>query len=697
MLEILALLCDNGFTSKRKEKESNMNFNTFKNAVAKQFERMQQHDLFRVSVDKDRLYNTYLENFPENTNPKFRERTEHDCSCCKQFIRAVGDVVAIIDGKVESIWDIKIPKETAYQTVANALSKFIKSEKISDVFLHYERTAGTDKTFEQMTNNVKTWEHFFVNINSKFVAKNADIPSTIGDRRSSHDVMLRGLASISTDAIDTVIELVAQRSLYRGEEHTFAINGFKKLKKEFDKLATDSEKDLFVWAKEASTPASISKIRNTVIGSLLVDLSEGKDLEAAVGSFEAKVAPMNYKRPTSLITQSMIDKARKKIEELGRTSALERRSATIHDITINNLLFADRSAQRIINGDVFDDLATQVGTPTKSLSKVEEVPIDRFISEILPLAESIEIMFENKHVNNLMSLVAPVHPTAGGLFKWNNNFSWSYNGEVTDSIKERVKKAGGNVSGDLCCRLAWFNFDDLDFHMKEPDGYEIYFGNRSRTSNSGGKLDVDMNAGCGRTREAVENIFYDSKRTMKEGVYSLQVHNYSKRESIDVGFAVEMDFMGKVHRFVHDKAVRDNTTVVVVEFKYTHKDGIEIIKSLPSTESVSTVWGLPTQTFHKVNVMMLSPNHWDDKSIGNKHFFFMLDGCKNSGNARGFFNEFLTEELNEHRKVFEVVGGKMTVAESDEQLSGLGFSSTQQNTLICRVKGKFTRTIKIVF
>jgi hypothetical protein len=36
-------------------------------------------------------------------------------------------------------------------------------------------------------------------------------------------------------------------------------------------------------------------------------------------------------------------------------------------------------------------------------------------------------------------------------------------------------------------------------------------------------------------------------------------------------------------------------------------------------------------------------------------------------------------------------------ASGDEQLSGLGFSSTQKNTLLCRVKGSFTRTIKIMF
>ena len=52
------------------------------------------------------------------------------------------------------------------------------------------------------------------------------------------------------------------------------------------------------------------------------------------------------------------------------------------------------------------------------------------------------------------------------MFKWNNQFSWSYNGDMADSMKERVKQAGGNVTGDLCCRLAWEDKNDLDFEVR---------------------------------------------------------------------------------------------------------------------------------------------------------------------------------------------------------------------------------------
>jgi hypothetical protein len=95
---------------------------------------------------------------------------------------------------------------------------------------------------------------------------------------------------------------------------------------------------------------------------------------------------------------------------------------------------------------VFDELAKEAPMDIKKLDKVEGVDINTFLTDILPSADKIELMMGNNHTNNLMSLIAPKHPEAKGIFKWGNNFSWTYNGEVADSMKARVEKAGGNVS-----------------------------------------------------------------------------------------------------------------------------------------------------------------------------------------------------------------------------------------------------------
>ena len=673
-----------------------MDFKQFKIPVAKQFERLSKHPLFRADVDKDVLWSTYLESFPPDSNPIYRERREYDCSCCRQFVRAVGDLVAIVDGVVVSIWDVTC-EEPAYQTVANALSSLVKGRPIANAFLNVEPVAGTDKSFEQLTDSVTTWNHFFVNIPAPFVCRGTDIGPRLSESRALHDVLYRSLTELTDDAVDTVLDLIAQNSLYRGDENKYAVSTFRTLKREYAALTDETARHAFVWSRIKDLPASVAKIRNTAIGTLLIDLSEGLEMEQAVRKFEAVVAPANYKRPTALVTKKMIESAKKTLEELGLISALERRYARLDDISVNDILFADRSAKKILAGDVFDSLATKASGKPKSLDRVEEVPIETFIQEILPRAESVELLVENRHAGNLVSLIAPVNPTANVLFKWGNKFSWSYSGDVADSIKERVKKAGGSVTGDLLCRLAWSNYDDLDLHMIEQSAYEIYYGNRQSRSPSGGMLDVDMNAGRGHTREPVENIFYASRSMMREGMYRLFVHQFNQRETIDVGFEVEFDWLGTVHRFVYDKPVRQDERVGIVEFKYTREGGIEIIQSLPSTQTSKTVWSLKTQDFQRVNVVCLSPNYWGERGVGNRHYFFMLDGCRNDGTARGFYNEFLHESLTPHRKVIEMVGAKMRTEESTEQLSGLGFSSTQRNDVLVRVRGSFTRTVKVLF
>ena len=59
------------------------------------------------------------------------------------------------------------------------------------------------------------------------------------------------------------------------------------------------------------------------------------------------------------------------------------------------------------------------------------------------------------------------------MFKWDNKFSWAYNGDVTDSIAERVKEFGGSLEGDLRISLSWHCGDDLDLHLIEADQNEI--------------------------------------------------------------------------------------------------------------------------------------------------------------------------------------------------------------------------------
>lgn len=709
-----------------------MDFLELKKPVVGQFDQMKRRELFCVDVNRDELWAKYLASFPEGTDPIFRKRTEHDCSCCRRFVKTIGPVVTIENGELKTIWDGKF-NDPVYRAVASAMSEFIKSKAVGNPFLHYEEQVGLDSNFERspIDGDIE-WRHFHVSLprgsnsgTSDVFCPKTDIATRLSRARSTKDVFLRSLRELSLDSLETVLDLIAANSLYRGDEQKFVVQSFQKLKVEFDRLP-ESQQDFFAWSKVSTLPGSVTGIRSSAVGNLLINISENMDLEVAVGKFETMMDARNYKRPTALVTPKMVEAAREAIAVLGLTDSLERRHARLTDIKMNDILFSDKTARKVLGGDVFDSIATKATIP-KNLDRIETIPIEKFLTDVLPRIDSMEIMVEPRHAPNFVSLIAPMFDSSKALFKWKNRFSWSYSGNVTDSIKEKVKRAGGSVTGDLCCRLAWYNGDDLDFHMIEPGGrgrgkYEIRFGNKRILSPAGGMLDVDMNGGDGsNTVDPVENIFYAKREKMIEGEYELFVHQFSKRgDPLKGGFEVEFEWLGETTRFVYEKNLSQGSRVVVVKFTYSKKDGVVITDSLRGSGSEAKpgapIWNVPTRQFQKVTVMMNSPNHWEDSGsgTGNKHWFFMIDGCQNTEGARGFYNEFLADEplviadplveggtrtinLKDHRKVIELVGLKMTVPPADNQLSGLGFSSTQRNDLLIKVKGNFTRTVKVEF
>ncbi len=670
-----------------------MVFTDIQAAVAKHFKGMSEKRLFSTRVDKTKLWEHYLSSFPPGSNPLYKARTEHDCSCCRHFIKTLGGVVNILNGKFVTLWDFDI--KGPYQEVADAMAVYVRGLPIDNIFLHPQNLVGTAKNRQLLEDSsVKMWDHFYVNLPATGIMDKAQIGTALGKARTKHDVMKRGLLELSSDAIDTVLELIDQNSLYRGEEHKFTVQEFCKLQLTFKKIKDKERQDLFVWENMVDVHDAVASIRGSAIGTLLVDLSEHKEMQDAVDAYERKVAPENYKRPTALVTKAMVAKAQQTINELGLTTALERRYAKLDDLTVGNFLFANRDTKKALN--VFDEIAAGTTVDVKKLGKVEDIPIADFIERVLPKAQTVEALFENQHTGNMVSLVAPVDPTAKRLFKWPNGFSWSYVGDVADSIKERVKAAGGDVTGDFRASLSWFNYDDLDLHLKGPNGLYIWFGDKGHMP-SRGKLDVDMNASGSLSLTPVENITFPKREWMLEGEYQLFVNQYNQRDTKNGGFEVEMEFDGVIHSFAWPNAVKVRQNVAVCKFRYSRKDGLTITESLASKQTSKTVWGLSTQTFHKVRAVMLSPNQWDGREIGNRHWFFMLDGCIHDGPARGFYNEFLDESLSPHRKVLEMVGARMKTENADNQLSGIGFSSTKRGQLLCRVAGSFTRTVKVLF
>jgi len=671
------------FLKNNKLKYKNM-FKIVKQQLQDNFQKMlslSEH-LFYVTIDREVIWDNYLQAF------ELEEQQSHNCNCCKSFLRQYAGIISIIDGKRVSIWDnMEVPDE--YKASILNLSNYIHSLPITDVFVNESSKCGTAENFDAVRQ--VTWNHFALVLPNKFVKKLDLIDSFKGSKRTNKEMLQRALSELTIDAVDTVLDLIAQNSLYRGKESESILIQFSKLQKEFSTVTVSGNVENFLWLKSLEIPEALCRVRNTAIGTLLIDLSEGRELDSAVTAFEKVVAPSNYKRPTALVTPKMIESAKDKLIELGLIDSLERRFANETDLSVEDIIYTDKSSSIT---DVFGDMAKETLVNPKSLSKIEEISAKDFVEKVIPTSKSIEVLLENNHLPNMVSLITSVNSDAKSLFKWNNNFSWSYTGGITDSIKEKVKAAGGNVDGELRVSLSWFNYDDLDIHVTEPNGNRIFFNNR--ISLSRGQLDVDMNAGGRNSRTPVENIVLSMKDRMLDGNYKVEVNNFAKRESMLGGFIVQIECRGEIVDFEYDKSPADSGTINVVEFNYSKVNGITFKNDVKSNVISKEKWGVKTNQFTKVKKIMYSPNYWENPT-GNKHYMFFLENCISDEIARPFFNEFLKQEFDENRKVLEIMGGKMKVEHTDNQLSGVGFSETQRNHLIVKVDGNFKRMLKVNF
>lgn len=668
-----------------------------------------ENPLFITDADEDELYNLYLDSFPAGTNELFRKRREYDCSCCRRFVKNIGKPVAFDKNyNLISIWDFDA-KSAKYQPVVDTLAAYVKSRAIVNPYFVSRNMIGSGDMFgtemnyeyDENHNDVYTWDHFAVKIPQRFITSGDDVATKMAQWRDSANVFKRSLEELTMEAVDTVLELIAQNSLYRGKEFERSVKEFKHDKIDYDKLSVN-EKLAFVWLAPTYATAAQLRIRNTAIGTLLINLSEGMNVDAAVTAFEKVVAPANYKRPKAIFTKKMLEDAQKTVTELGYMSSLGRRFATLDDITANNILFCNRDAASRIAGatNPFEAMAKTVAIDPKKFNRAEEIGIDKFIKDVLPTATGLELFMENRFEKNMMSLIAPQDKTAPSMFKWPNGFSWAYTGNVTDSqIRENVKNAGGKVDGVLRFSIQWndkpgeWDENDLDAHCVEPNGFEIYYGDK-RDLRTGGNLDVDIiHPNCNKA--AVENITWSDIKKMKDGEYNFSVHCFSNRGG-KTGFRAEIEFDGQIYSFNYNIPLRQTQIVSVATVVL--KDGQFTIKEhLNSSTSSREIWGVNSNQFVPVSVAMYSPNYWDEQTgNGNRHYFFMLKDCVNPEKPNGFYNEFLKAELLQHKRVFEALGSQMAVQSVDDQLSGVGFSETKHDSLIVKVQGATERVLKVV-
>ena len=701
--------------------------NEFNRLMQAQFNKMcQTGKLFRSYMTGQEVWNLYLNSFEQD--PIFRDpaSSEHNCNLCNNFIRRYGNIIALDSNNViMTLFDFESKGE--YEPVSQALAFALHNSVIKDVFfetfyslnsLNYEKCKNTNTMFKLgIPSNVKrytkeeaekfgvvkanqtiTFSHMHLDVPVAFVDKSgSSVESIMGEYRSAYDVFQRGMNEIPLEVLELVRDLIRQGSLLNGDAHLYKVEQTLALKKQFNDLP-ESLRANWCWANSYKFP--LAKFKNELIGVLCSEIAEGKELNEACKAWNIRVDPANYMKAVAPITKQQIALAQQFVEENDYVESFDRRFATIDDIKVSEILHSNIGNGKIKSVNLFDSVKpTATKNSNNSFDGIEEVSIDKFMSDILPNCTSVEAFLQNRHSKLMVSLTTANNPDSKPIFKWPNNYSWTFNGNIAGAsqIKQAVKAAGGKVDAVLRYSISW-NEDgqdilDFDAHAVEPNGSEIFYGNYKGCNNKtmmSGNLDVDM---IRPSKMGVENITWSDQSKMKDGKYRLFINNYDKGRNH--GFKAEVEFNGETYTYVYDKPVTLDINIAIV----TLKDGKFSIEHCIPESGISSkeIYGLESNNFHKVNLICLSPNHWGDSNIGNKHYFFMLDECKCPTSIRSFHAENLIPELAEHRKVLEVLGATTMIEPSDKQLSGLGFNSTVRDELIVKVSGSHKRVLKIKF
>jgi|LakMenEpi03Aug12_release.lakeMendotaPanAssembly.Ray.scaffolds.fasta_scaffold28241_2 subtilisin family serine protease len=85
-------------------------------------------------------------------------------------------------------------------------------------------------------------------------------------------------------------------------------------------------------------------------------------------------------------------------------------------------------------------------------------------------------------------------------------------------------------SGDVQILLNWDNINDLDLVCMDPNGEVVWFKNKSVSS--GGKLEIDMNAGATKSNNPLENIYWPTGGA-PNGTYRVAISYYKQYASVD--------------------------------------------------------------------------------------------------------------------------------------------------------------------
>ncbi|MBL9042638.1 MAG: hypothetical protein JNM83_13610 [Myxococcales bacterium] len=666
-------------------------------SVQQQFASYAAGPLFHTAATE--LWRTFHEHIPESL------RQHYLCHECRRFIERYGNLVAISDsGQLTSaLWTDSAP--AGFDRAFGLMAEAVTQAAVTGVLIPERKLLGTPAS--RPAADGKVWTHFSVELphaHSQLVRTAAQVEA---QRKEDWNMLSRGLEEFPLGTIERAHSLLTSGTLYRSEKCIGAAEWLLALSRQLANLKSPQRRDAVLWRAVATAPAGFAHVRSSMIGTLLEDLQSGMAVAAIKRRFDEKMAPSQYMRAQVAPSAGNIAQAEKVISVLKAAGSLERRYATLSDLS--QLLWQPKEQKAASQGGVFAHLTPKAKPQSEPMALPQRTMTwEKFARTVLPDAIRIEAQVPSKP-DRMMALVTASKLDAPPILQWDtlaqrNPVSWYYHSGIDAEIKRRVEGAGGQYQGvDIRASLLWDNRNDLDLHVITPRGEHIYYAHKR--SVCGGWLDVDMNV-RGETTTPVENIRW-SRGTAERGHYQVFVQNYRFHEpaQLPTAFKIEVEVSDEVYPFMAVVSPNRETGAAsnVMIFAFDYEPG-QKLRQPPRNTAVPTggrPWNLAAGSWAAVTGIVPSPNQWGDRPLPQhgRHIFFLLKGCRDTTNGlgRGFFTETLQSEFHPIRATLEAYNRTAPIAGADEaDACGLGMVADQPWNLSLRVTTESTVTTYLI-
>jgi len=357
------------------------------------------------STDSNGLFEAYLSNLPEES------RQHYTCHAWREFIEKAGTLVVILeDGSVESpVWGENAPP--FFAASVKAMREIVLNARVTGVFLSEKPVLGRPITGK--------WEHISIKLPDELVLRSQlfNANQAMAAKTEELNTLQNGLREYSLNTVEQAVTLLKTESLYRSEKCLGVAEWLRDLHNRLAAIQNKRRRENILWLAAATSPPGYCHIKSTMIGTLLDDIAAGLPFDDVSARFAAKMHPLQYQRPQAPPAAGNIEQAEKIIEKMGLQKSLVRRFARLDEL---ETIWLPKKKDPVKGSGVFSHLLPKNKVNETHLTiPVTAMTWRKFSETILPMAESIEYLAENKKANYGAILTA-FYEDAPPILQWDS-------------------------------------------------------------------------------------------------------------------------------------------------------------------------------------------------------------------------------------------------------------------------------------